>query len=115
MLRIMEQGFVDGDGQRYNPSMIRFGRGAGAGTRDVVLEVMVHHLLQEPLEKIKTRIQQLTSELQQAVHESRTARSKLRALARHAPASLPTGWEARVMEVGPDWCVWSSPRTRVCL
>ena len=91
VLRIMEQGFLDGDGQRYNPSLVRFGRGAGEGTRDVLLEAMVQNLLHEPADNIKGRIQQLTAELQRLVHDTRVVRSKLRALVKCAPPFLPAG------------------------
>ena len=59
VLRIMERGFVDDDGQRYNPSLIRFGRGAADGTRDVWLEALVKLLLNEPEKEIKARMQHL--------------------------------------------------------
>ena len=104
VLRIMEQGFLDGDAQRYNPSLIRFGRGAGEDTRAVSLEAMVQRLLHEPAENIKSRIEQLTAELQQVVGESRLVRSKLRALMRNVPRFLPAGWEARVTDTGGGWC-----------
>jgi hypothetical protein len=35
ILKIMEDGFVDGSGQRYNPSMIRVGVGKSAAVKSV--------------------------------------------------------------------------------
>ena len=39
--KIMEDGFVDGSGQRYNPSMIRVGVGASSVVSDVALQTKV--------------------------------------------------------------------------
>ena len=104
VLRIMERGFVDDDGQRYNPSLIRFGRGAADGTRDVWLEALVKLLLNEPEKEIKARMQHLQIELHQVVQESRHVRNKLRALVRDVPPRLPVGWEARVTDLGDGRC-----------
>jgi senataxin len=47
ILKIMEAGFVDGSGQRYNPSMIRVGVGQSAHVRDINLQHKVDQILSE--------------------------------------------------------------------
>jgi hypothetical protein len=47
ILRIMEDGFVDGSGQRYNPSMIRVGVGQSSVVRDVALQKKVDQILSD--------------------------------------------------------------------
>ncbi|KAL3927299.1 MAG: hypothetical protein SGBAC_013141, partial [Bacillariaceae sp.] len=47
ILRIMEDGFVDGSGQRYNPSMIRVGVGQSSVVRDVALQTKVDQILSD--------------------------------------------------------------------
>jgi hypothetical protein len=86
---------------RYNPSLVRTGRGSGESTRQVSLEVMVQQLMQEKPDVMRERIERVGRELRQIVEESRVIRSKLRALTRNVPSHLPLGWEARVMQA-PD-------------
>lgn len=50
ILKIMESGFKDGSGARYNPSIIRVGTGAGDAVRDVLLENQVDAILSENMD-----------------------------------------------------------------
>ena len=47
ILKIMEDGFVDGNGCRYNPSVARIGRGQSASVKDVSLEDMVESYISD--------------------------------------------------------------------
>lgn len=105
VLRIIERGFVDNEGKRYNPSLIRFGRSAGDGTRAVWLEAMVKDILNEPENRIKARLEELHTEMTRLVQDSRHVRSKLRALVCNVPPRLPVGWEARITDLGDGRCV----------
>ena len=50
ILKIMEDGFIDGQGQRYNPSMIRVGVGQSAAVKAVALETKVDTILGDNLD-----------------------------------------------------------------
>lgn len=47
ILKIMEDGFIDGNGMRYNPVMCRIGSGQSTAVGDVSLETLVVKVLEE--------------------------------------------------------------------
>jgi AAA domain len=50
ILKIMEDGFIDGQGQRYNPSIIRVGVGQSGNVRAVALETKVDSIFENHLD-----------------------------------------------------------------
>jgi DNA replication protein len=64
--KIMENGFMDGSGRRYNPSIVRIGVGQGDAVKDVSLESKVNKILQELEDpgKVQNAIDGFKSELQ---------------------------------------------------
>jgi senataxin len=66
ILKIMEDGFVDGSGKRYNPSIIHVEVGKSDAVRDVALEKQVDDILQElsDLARLETTIASYKMELQ---------------------------------------------------
>ena len=47
ILKIMEDGFIDGHGCRYNPSIVRIGSGQSVSVKDVCLEEKVDTYLSD--------------------------------------------------------------------
>ncbi len=65
--RIIAEGFMDGENQRYNPPILRVGRGASDQFRGVgvLLEEQVSHLMSLGRDKVQARI---TERKQQLMH-----------------------------------------------
>lgn len=64
--RIMAEGFRDGNGQRYNPPILRVGRGAGPRVREVTLEHEVSRLMAMPLEEAEAHLRLVRAQKQDA-------------------------------------------------
>ena len=79
ILKIMEGGFIDGKGNRYNPSMIRVGVGQSPVVKDVALESKVDHILGEGLDagELEAQINGYKGELQRLSNELSDLRKKL--------------------------------------
>jgi hypothetical protein len=41
LAKVLAEGFVDGQGRRYNPRIVRVGRGQGSGVKEVSMDVLV--------------------------------------------------------------------------
>lgn len=100
ILKIMQSGFVDGGGMRYNPSMIRVGSGHSEAVKDVALERKVEGLLKETLEPIKLRstINAYRMELDRCKTEITKCQRRLAAIENATPYALPKHWEIRCDE-----------------
>jgi senataxin len=100
ILKIMEDGFVDGSGQRYNPSMIRVGVGKSAAVRDVALETKVDQILSENLDlgQLESSIAAFRMELQRISADIVRCRRRVHAIANASAWPLAKDWEIRVEE-----------------
>ena len=100
ILKIMEDGFVDGSGQRYNPSMIRVGVGQSANVRDVALETKVDQILAENLDigQLEASINGFRMELQRITGDIAKCRRRAHAIINASPWPLAKDWEIRVDE-----------------
>eukprot|EP00751_Fragilariopsis_kerguelensis_P048090 CAMPEP_0171046970 /NCGR_PEP_ID=MMETSP0736-20130129/49924_1 /TAXON_ID=186038 /ORGANISM="Fragilariopsis kerguelensis, Strain L26-C5" /LENGTH=618 /DNA_ID=CAMNT_0011498257 /DNA_START=148 /DNA_END=2004 /DNA_ORIENTATION=- len=88
ILKIMEDGFVDGSGQRYNPSMIRIGVGQSTSVKDVALETKVDQILPHGITTDFFRYSEM--------------RKKIHAISNASPWPLVKDWEIRVDEENFD-------------
>jgi senataxin len=100
ILKIMEDGFVDGSGKRYNPSIIRVGVGKSDAVRHVALEKQVNDILQEfsDLARLETTIASYKMELQRIQTNLTRLRRRVHALAKASPWPLSKDWEIRIDE-----------------
>jgi senataxin len=100
ILKIMEDGFVDGSGQRYNPMMIRVGVGQSAAVRDVALETKVDQILSENVDvgQLESSIAGYRMELQRISGDIVSCRRRVHAIENAAPWPLSKNWEIRVHE-----------------
>jgi senataxin len=95
--KIMEGGFIDGAGGRYNPSIVRVGIGQSDGVKDVSLASKVNELMAEMEDpgKIQDAVAGCKSELSRLQIEIHSFRCRLMAMLRACDYPLPTEWEIR--------------------
>lgn len=98
ILKIMDDGFVDGNGCRYNPSMVRVGTGQGEAVRDISLQAKIDAVVKEgkDLSKLQTSMAALKSELSKTREMIISLRHRIRAIANAAPYPLSNNWEIRI-------------------
>ena len=100
ILKIMKDGFVDGQGTRYNPSIVRVGVGQSDAVQAVSLGAKVDAFLSEARDaaKIEAAMNGYRSELQRIQQNIFKLRKRIQALSRGVPYPLSRDWEARVDE-----------------
>ncbi len=104
ILKIMEDGFIDGSGQRYNPSITRIGVGQSQAVKDVALETKVDQILTDnsDVQQLENSIAGFRIELQRISTDILKCRKRIHAIANASPWPLATGWEIRVEEESFD-------------
>ncbi len=104
ILKIMEDGFIDGSGQRYNPSITRIGVGQSQAVKDVALETKVDQILTDnsDVQQLENSIAGFRMELQRITTDILKCRKRIHAIANASPWPLTTGWEIRVEEENFD-------------
>ncbi|PJA26331.1 MAG: hypothetical protein CO189_11395, partial [candidate division Zixibacteria bacterium CG_4_9_14_3_um_filter_46_8] len=104
ILKIMEDGFIDGQGNRYNPSIIRVGVGQSSTVKAVALETKVDSILGENLDagRLESSINGYRVELQRISHDIGDLRRKLQTIVSACDWPLSKDWEIRVEEGGFD-------------
>jgi senataxin len=104
IMKIMEDGFIDGQGRRYNPSMIRVGVGQGNAVRDVSLENKVDAIFSEfsDAEQLQTSIAGYRAELSRVTKEIANLRRRAHAIEIASPWPLSSDWEIRIDEENFD-------------
>ncbi|GKY98248.1 hypothetical protein MPSEU_000782500 [Mayamaea pseudoterrestris] len=100
ILKIMEDGFIDGQGRRYNPSIIRVGVGQSANVRAVALETKVDSIISEHMDagKLESAIAGYRSELGRITTDIANLRKRCQAIATASPWPLSRNWEIRINE-----------------
>lgn len=100
ILKIMEDGFVDGNGCRYNPSIARIGRGQSASVKDVCLEEKVESYITDAMEaaKLDNTIEGFKAETRRIHADITKLRQRMNAVKNAAPYPLAKDWEIRVDE-----------------
>ncbi|GAX14013.1 senataxin [Fistulifera solaris] len=100
ILKIMADGFIDGQGHRYNPSMIRVGVGQSDAVRAVSLEAKVDAILGEysDISSLEQSIVGFKVELTRITQDIASLRRRLHAIQHCSPYSLSKDWEIRIDE-----------------
>ena len=99
--KIVQLGFVDGTGSKYNPDIVRVGRGSvGAGVAS--LDARVDDFLTKDVEWLQTEAQRAEKRRNRALEDANLARHLLQ-LFSEAPSSIPKGWEVRVHPAPPAY------------
>lgn len=100
ILKIMEDGFIDGNGMRYNPSIVRIGSGQSASVKDVCLEDKVETYLadSEDISKLDNTIEGLKGECRRIHGDITKLRQRMNAMKTAAPYPLSKDWEIRIDE-----------------
>lgn len=100
ILKIMEDGFVDGNGCRYNPSVVRLGRGKSTLVKDVSLEEKVEGYISDAMDttKLENSIEGYKAECRQIHGDITKLRQRMNAIKKAAPYPLAKEWEIRVDE-----------------
>lgn len=100
ILKIMEDGFVDGNGCRYNPSIVRVGVGQSSAVKDVALEEKVESLLADgrDIAKLEASINGYKMELQRVQGDILRLQRRVQALAKASRYPLGKDWEIRIDE-----------------
>lgn len=98
ILKIMEDGFIDGSGFRYNPSMIRVGVGQSNAVRDVSLETKVDAIFAEnhDIGRLEASMAGFKMELQRITMDITQLRKRVNAIANACPWPLSKDWEIRI-------------------
>ena len=97
IIKIMESGFIDGHGYRYNPSIVRIGSGQSDSVKDVSLETKVDNLLLEAQEftKIQTVVAGYKTELNRIQSHIYQLKRRQFAIANASQWPLSKDWEIR--------------------
>lgn len=100
ILKIMEDGFMDGHGNRYNPSIVRVGVGKSEAVKDVALEEKVESVLRESGHqgKVEEMVNGYKMEIQRIQSDIARMRHRLHALAAASSWPLSKEWEIRIDE-----------------
>lgn len=98
ILKIMEDGFIDGQGNRYNPSMIRVGTGHSSAVRAVSLDTKVDTILEDhsDLGRLDSSINGYKHELQRISMDIADLRRKLQLIKSACAWPLSKDWEIRI-------------------
>ena len=100
----MKDGFVDGKGQRYNPSMIRVGVGKSSAVESVALETKVDSILSEYADvgKLQDSIDGFKLELTRISMDIGKLRRRLQAISNAVSWPVSREWEIRIDDASFD-------------
>jgi len=100
ILKIMEDGFVDGNGCRYNPLITRIGRGQSASVKDVCLEEKVESYISDAMDmsKLDNMIEGYKAECRRIHSDITKLRQRMNAIKNAAGYPLAKDWEIRIDE-----------------
>ena len=100
ILKIMEDGFVDGNGCRYNPSIVRIGRGQSVLVKDVCLEVKVESYITDSMDaaKLECTVEGFKTECRRLHADISKLRHCMSAMKSAASYPLAKDWEIRINE-----------------
>ena len=100
ILKIMEDGFVDGNGCRYNPLITRIGRGQSAAVKDVCLEEKVESYISDAMDmsKLDNMIEGYKAECRRIHSDITKLRQRMNAIKNAAGYPLAKDWEIRIDE-----------------
>lgn len=97
IVKIMEGGFIDGHGSRYNPSIVRIGSGQSVNVKDVSLETTIDGLMSEAQDygRIQSTIAGFKAELTRIQSNIGQLKRRQVAIQNASPWPLSQDWEIR--------------------
>jgi senataxin len=100
ILKIKEDGFIDGSGRRYNPSMLRVGIGQSNNVRDVSLTNKVDEIFAENMDaqQLQVSIAGYRGELSRISRDIGRVRRRALAIENASPWPVSSDWEIRIDE-----------------
>ncbi|KAL3807904.1 hypothetical protein ACHAXA_008408, partial [Cyclostephanos tholiformis] len=100
IMKIMEDGFVDGSGRRYNPSMARIGRGQSESVKDVCLEEKVESYITDSMDlaQLDNAIEGHKAECRRIHSDITLLRQRMHAMKKAVGYPLAKEWEIRIDE-----------------
>ena len=100
ILKVVDDRFVDGNGGKYNPSIVRVGIGQSHKVARVSLKNQVETILNEgtSLTNLENIISNSQHELRRLQKEIENLQRRVRALAHASPYPLSQDWEIRIDE-----------------
>jgi senataxin len=100
ILKIMEDGFIDGQGKRYNPSMIRVGVGQSPAVRAVALENRVDTIFADhtDVQQLQASMLGYRSELSRISRDIASFRRRANAIQSACQWPISKDWEIRIDE-----------------
>eukprot|EP00586_Coscinodiscus_wailesii_P022376 CAMPEP_0172511240 /NCGR_PEP_ID=MMETSP1066-20121228/234896_1 /TAXON_ID=671091 /ORGANISM="Coscinodiscus wailesii, Strain CCMP2513" /LENGTH=385 /DNA_ID=CAMNT_0013290539 /DNA_START=98 /DNA_END=1251 /DNA_ORIENTATION=+ len=98
ILKIMADGFIDGNGCRYNPSLIRVGIGQSTAVRDVALEAKVNSVLEGGMDlaALQKSMAKLQAEKMKICESIAGLRRRVNAIISACKWNLAKHWEIRI-------------------
>jgi senataxin len=100
IMKIIADGFVDGSGRRYNPSMARIGRGQSESVKDVCLEEKVESYITDSMDptQLDNSIEGHKAECRRIHSDITLLRQRMHAMKKAVGYSLAKEWEIRIDE-----------------
>lgn len=100
IMKIMEDGFVDGSGRRYNPSMARIGRGQSESVKDVCLEEKVESYISSSMDmtQLDNSMEGHKAECRRIHSDITRLRQRMHAMKKAVGYPLAKEWEIRIDE-----------------
>jgi senataxin len=103
--KIMSDRFVDGNGSKYSPSIIRVGSGiVNDIAKKVSLQGNVNYIIQQgaDLLNLESLIQETRKELKRLVREIQKIKVRIQAVVDASPYDISDDWEIRILEEQND-------------
>jgi len=93
ILKIIQDGFIDGNGLRYNPTIVRIGSGQSASVKAVCLEDKVEQYLSDSMDvsKLDNTIESFKGECRKINSDITKLRQRMNAMKNASPYPLSKG------------------------
>jgi len=104
-IKLINDRFVDGNGTKYNPSIVRVGAGIVSDVvKKISLQVAVNSCIEQgadPL-RLESLIDNGRKELKRLLREVQKLKTRIQALVEASPYTISEDWEIRIMEGRED-------------
>lgn len=97
--KVMSDKFVDGNGSKYSPSIVRVGAGIVSDVaKKVSLQVLVNSIIQQGAESVESIVDNGRKKLKQMQREIQKLKARIQGLVEACPYQICEDWEVRIME-----------------
>ena len=104
-IKLINDRFVDGNGTKYNPSIVRVGAGIVSDVvKKISLQVAVNSCIEQgadPL-RLESLIDNGRKELKRLLREVQKLKTRIQALVEASPYTISEDWEIRILEGRED-------------